>query len=516
MSDERSYAREALLVHYFFDADRLRLKETRRLAVLWEACAQAGMDRSPSPGGDLSLPPDPGRAVGARPVRQRTDATARRQAMLYRLQGVIGLAVMLAADEGPGRAAAQSAARLRALADDWDTACARAAAARDGSDDGTLIGSVRIHRSLVLTDGAVPVDLEGADLAAVAEEFRGELAPQSMASQPVGLADRLAMWEFLRPDEAFPVDRTLFTSGAATDEQEGLLDDWTWTRVDGQLVPLTRYLVNAATLRDQYRVRVAGEALLADRRHRLQQQGEELTREWQQVLVGQAAGTRIGRRDLTRCERITVRAQSLLAEERLASAATGDLHAMIRTLEISADGMRVLGAAPDGTPRILERDAECHALLSPVLDDDVTYLAIAREQVAETSRIASETAAQHLQRHQQYLTLLQTSVIGALLMALTAVQALAYKLPLPVPLHAPLIALLGSLGLGLPLLVARRWRGGAGGRVGSVLEVASLAATGSAAGWLAGRALGLSPLLTLGGAVLFASTGAWLTRRSSV
>ncbi|MFJ9447576.1 CATRA conflict system CASPASE/TPR repeat-associated protein [Kitasatospora sp. NPDC101235] len=515
MSSERRYAREALLIHYFFAADRLDRKGSRRLAFLWEACAQAGMDRSPSPGGDLSLPADPGRAVGGRSLRQRTDAGATNQAMLYRLSGAVGLAVMLAADEGPGRTGPQSAARLRALADDWDTACARAAQTADGSEDGTLIGSVRIHRSLVLPGEAAPVDLAAADLAVVAEEFRGELAPQSLLSRPVDLADGLAVWELTRPREAFPVDRTLFATTAATDAQEGRLDDWVWAAADDRIVPLTRYLVHAATVRDQYRVHADGTPLLDARLRRLQEQGEALTRDWQQVLASQTAGGRVGRRDLARCESIVVRAQSLLAEERLANTTTGDLRAMIRTAEISAAGMRVLGTGADGTPKALEDDAQCHALLTPVLDDNVTYLEIARDQVAETSRIASETAAQRLQSHQQYLTLLQTSVIGALLMTLTAVQTLAYKLPVPDRLHAPLIALLGSLGLSLPLVVARRWRGGAGGWAGSVLEMASLTATGAAAGWLTGRAVGHTVLLVLGGTALFIVAGTWLTRRSS-
>ncbi|MGW7580941.1 CATRA conflict system CASPASE/TPR repeat-associated protein [Kitasatospora sp. NPDC054768] len=512
MGSERKYAREALLVHYFFRADTLQ--GAGRLALRWEACAQAGMDRTPSPGGDLSLPADPGQALAGRLLRQRTDATATRQAVLYRLSGIVGLAVMLAADDGPGRTGAQSAARLRALADDWDTACARAAATAADPEDGTLIGSVRLHRSLVLPDGAAPGGLAAADLAAAAHELRAELAPQSLLSRPVDLADGLAMWEFSSAGAAFPADRTLLTAGAATDEQERRLDDWTWAAVDDRLVPLTRYLAHAAAVRDQYRVHADGTAHLDARLRRLRRQGEELTREWQQVLASQTAGARAGRRDLARCERIVVRAQSLLAEERLANTATGNLRAMMRTLEISAAGMRVLGTAADGTPKTLEDDAQCHALLAPLLDDHVAYLDIVRDQVAETSRIASEMAAGRLQSHQQYLTLLQTSVIGALLMTLTAVQTLAYKLPVPDRLHAPLIALLGSLGLGLPLLVVRRWRGGVGGRVGSVLEAASLLATGAAAGWLAGRALGHTAFLVLGGTALFAIAGAWLTRRS--
>ncbi|MFF5550844.1 CATRA conflict system CASPASE/TPR repeat-associated protein [Streptomyces olivaceoviridis] len=512
MTSEARYAREALLLHYFFGVERLALRGTHHLGLLWDACAQAGLDRTPSPGGDLSLPTDLDAGLGGRTLCQRTDATATRQATLYSLNGVVGLTVMLAAEEGPGRTGVQSAARLRALAQDWDEACARAtAAAGRATDDGrTVIGSVRVHRSLTLPGGPTP-----GDPAAVGEELRRELAPQTQLSRPVNLTGQLVLWELTRRGDPFSTDRELLATGPATDEQEGLLDDWTWTTVDDSLVPLTRYLANAAIVRDQYRVRVADAASIAGRLRGLRRQGAELTREWRDVLVAHPTGTRMGRRDLARCESIAVRAQRLLAEERLAHAATGDMRLMLRNLEIAADGMKVLGTGADGTPKTVGRDKECHSNLAQVLDDDVAHSEIAREQVAETARIASETATQHLQRHQQYLALIQTAIIGALLMALTAIQALAYKLPIPAGLEAPLIALLGALGLGLPLLVVRRWRGGTGGRIGGVLEVASLAATGAAAGWLAGRALGHTSLLVVSGVVLLGVAGMWLTRRSS-
>jgi hypothetical protein len=48
-------------------------------------------------------------------------------------------------------------------------------------------------------------------------------------------------------------------------------------------------------------------------------------------------------------------------------------------------------------------------------------------------------------------------VIGGLLMALTDIQALSYTVPLHGPLRGPVIALLGSLAVALPILVPR-WR----------------------------------------------------------
>src|SRR5690606_29013039 len=192
---------------------------------------------------------------------------------------------------------------------------------------------------------------------------------------------------------------------------------------------------------------------------------------WQELLTDSLERPRTGRRDLVRWESLAVRAQRVLAEERLAGSTSGALQVMARTVDVAGTGMRVLGTGADGQPRTLDSDEECRARLTAALDDDLAYLSVAREQVAEAARVAAESAAQRLQSHQQHLTLIQTTVIGALLMTLTAVQALEYRLPLPGRLHAPLITTLGSLGLGLPLLVLRRWRAGAGGRLSSFLEL---------------------------------------------
>jgi hypothetical protein len=70
-------------------------------------------------------------------------------------------------------------------------------------------------------------------------------------------------------------------------------------------------------------------------------------------------------------------------------------------------------------------------------------------RAAEATRVADVTVEGYLRDRQAELTLLQTALIGGLLMVLSAIQALHYTVPLPSPLHAPLIALLGSLALAL-------------------------------------------------------------------
>ncbi|GAA3377079.1 hypothetical protein GCM10020367_51320 [Streptomyces sannanensis] len=518
MSSEPRHAREALQLHYFFASRRLDDRGGRLLRLLWETCAQAGMDTALQDGGELSLPTDLRNGSSVHFLRLRADATGARQALLYRLHDVVGLTVMLAEEEGPGRTAGQSAQALRALGRVWEEARSRAAsvaaAAGDAGNavetDASLIGSVRVYRSLGVPDGGAPPDP-----ARVAEGLRRDLSPDSRLSRPVETDDGLSLWELTRSGETYTARRDLLLTTVANDRQEGLLDDWSWYSAHGDLVPLTRYLIAAAQIRESHRLRLDSDAALTEHVGKLRQIGEELTRKWQELTASSADRPATGRRALERWERIAEQARQALAEERLASATSGGLRTMTRSLEISSAGLRVLGAGADGRPRVLDGDEELRARLAAVLDDDMTYLGIAREQVAEAARVATESAAQRLQSHQQYLSLIQTTVIGSVLLTLTAIQALAYKLPLPVRFHAPLIAVLGSLAFVLPLLIARRWRGGTGGRIGAVLEVGSLALTGAATGWLVGRALGHTTPSVLICMVLLAVAGSWLTRRSS-
>ncbi|MEU7398246.1 CATRA conflict system CASPASE/TPR repeat-associated protein [Streptomyces albogriseolus] len=511
MSSEPRLAREALHLHYFFASQRFGNSGGRLLDLLWETCARVGMDTALQADGELSLPADLKGGVGFLSLRQRTDATGTRQAMLYRLHEVVGLTVMLAADEGPGRTAEESAQVLRALERTWEEARAGATAVgSDADSDASFLGSVHIYRSL-----SVPNGTSRQEPALVGEGLCRELSPQSRLSHPVETDTGLTLWEITRSGEILSARRDLLLTTVATDQQEGLLDDWSWYSEHEGLVPLTRYLISAAQIRENYRVRVDSDAVLSERVDRLRRRDEELTTKWQALMASSATQPATGRRALARWERLAEQAQQALAEDRLASATTRDLRTMTRSLEIASAGLRVLGSGADGRPRVLDNDEELRVRLAAVLDDDVTHLGIVREQLTEAARVATESAAQRLQTHQQYLSLVQTTVIGSVLLALTAIQALAYKLPVPVRLHAPLIALLGSSGLVLPLLVVRRWRGGTGGRIGGVLEIGSLAVTGAAAGWLVGRSLGHTTPSVLIGAVLLTVLGSWLTRKSS-
>jgi drug/metabolite transporter (DMT)-like permease len=73
---------------------------------------------------------------------------------------------------------------------------------------------------------------------------------------------------------------------------------------------------------------------------------------------------------------------------------------------------------------------------------------------AAAARIISAATA----RRRERLTLLQTSFIGALLMALAAIQSFQYTTTITPTLKGPVIAVLAAAAFALPLLLAR-WSG---------------------------------------------------------
>jgi type II secretory pathway pseudopilin PulG len=92
------------------------------------------------------------------------------------------------------------------------------------------------------------------------------------------------------------------------------------------------------------------------------------------------------------------------------------------------------------------------------LDREATYLdALARRIQAVHATAASVIGAASARRRER-LTLLQTSFIGALLMALAAIQALQYTIAIPPALNVPVISVLATAAFALPLLMAR-WSG---------------------------------------------------------
>ncbi|MFJ6381279.1 CATRA conflict system CASPASE/TPR repeat-associated protein [Kitasatospora sp. NPDC092039] len=521
MSTEVRFAREALQLHYFMDVQQLTGPGRTVLDALWSACGRIGMDRPVPSTGDMVLPHTIDASSSFHTVRsRRSSGPGVFEARVYVLGGIAGLVVMLAPpDASTSHGMAETATIWADLERAWDGAYTPPA--QGGVNP--LIGSVRIYRALADASPGAALDLD-----VVAGRLAG-IVPGAATDGTDRISERLSLPAELSMREVTSrgagedhVDRTFVTTTRATDADEASLDAWSWFDVRSPMTPVTRYLLHAAAVRDQYGIRRAADPGLTRRRTALREDGQLLLLDCHRLLSASGYHRRAARRELARWEELAERAHRLLLEDGIAADRELKLRTMGRTIGVHSAAMTAALSTPaDPSPGVLFSDAECATRLADVLEEDAFSFGVERERVKEAARIATESATQRLQSHQQYLSLVQTSVIGGLLMALTAVQTLGFRLPLAEHVQGPFIALLATLAVSLPVVITRRWSGGNGGRPGAVFEIAGLAGAGAAVGWLFARGAGhggwstaMTAAFAVAGAVLLGTGGAWHARRA--
>ncbi|WP_037826130.1 CATRA conflict system CASPASE/TPR repeat-associated protein [Streptomyces sp. NRRL B-1347] len=452
--------RRALLLHVFYGVGRAGLgARAAQVQRVWDDCGRLGLDAA-VPGEALldEVPGIDGPAPRYRVLaaRQRTGGGLR-QALLFQSHDVVGVTLLLAPEhESDG----QSLERLVP----W--AC-------PGS-----LGSVQVL--LGLSAGALFTADGGGG---VVPEVAGEVAvlfPGSRPGEPHRTRQGFALWE--APGGGTPgARRRLVALAPVALERE--LDAFAWHARD-RPAPLTRYALHAAKLRYE-------RAVLDRSRHgELRDRAGEAVRRASEVTARLLGGDGPALREVldARGELVALRtdAQGLIV-------AASRLRMMRRTVEIALDNLMAsvpgeCDPPPDATLPSASPFAGDRLLgerLRQDVDDELEYLQAAVEASAEVSREALAAAEVHLADHRQSLTLLQTSFIGALLMGLAAVQAFSYRVPMPGPVQAPVIALLAALALTLPVTVLAWSRGTV--RTGSfaVLHPVLLGAVGASVGWLA-------------------------------
>lgn len=463
-------------IHVFLRADleRKPSSPTRRyLDGLWGACESLGMDRglggkTPMDGLPLPLPSarDDGPRVLAGRGSQGPDVL---QAFVYGLPDVICFTLMLSHAQPR---------QWRELSDMWTDV---APVPESGAD---VLGAIRLFRGLAdpesdgqrglrRIDEAVRQALPGGVPGALI--WRGPHVLNAPGSAP----SRLAVWEAV-PDAAsrFAAERTLAIvarPGAGQPDPEPGLDALTWTATGRpELAPLGRALLHAATIRYEARVLRSGSEF-RDLRERAEQQVDTL-------LATTATPTR-DVEDLLRVQRELSLLQS--GANGLITAKTR-LRAMRRTVEIaSANLVELLGdqnsMTGDGgfshdfaTARWLIRQAET--------DED--YLTATGERVREIAGPIESAIRERQAGRREQMMLVQTSCLGAVVMSLTAVQTLGYKVPVSPAVQPALIVFLAVTALVLPPAVLRWPRGLGRPSVFGWLDVSAVVLWSAAAAWL--------------------------------
>lgn len=502
--------RPAFLTHVFAPISGTsedRDTAQRYLAGLWEACARLGARDALMDGLSTELPPLPERdEPGFRLLagRSRVDADGVRQAYAYARHDVVGISVALATsgEDEPW-------SRWATLLATWE------AAAGAATPPPSVLGEGRVFLG--------HADSAAGDLAAHGPTVESTLRQAGLGAwQPAEItSEGTAIWSW-RDLAGRRISAVL-----SRPEREEAVSRWLWWR-DGREAPeFGLYLLNAAKLDYQVRVYRA-------RREPLFEALRAMDAELDGVLALHAQAGLAGRTSLPGL----MQAQQRLIEAQAASASMAieltHLRALKRTVVIARRNLAQLSpvatVSPDAAVAVAReasqasgsqadsmgrRDQDLAAWLEEQVENDIGYAeaAMARSREAQQlTMLRLQQAGTQIARAQSRVTLLQTSLLGALLASLGAVAALRITFEPPLPMRLPMLVSLGALLLAAPALAAHWFE-----RYSAVDHWAAVI-LGAALGWLA-AALGandsLLPILfgvAAGMAVARATT--WLHDRA--
>lgn len=264
----------------------------------------------------------------------------------------------------------------------------------------------------------------------------------------------------------------------APEQRETELDEWTWAVAGHQgLMPFTRYCLHVAKGRYQAevyrRLRPVSEVI---------RETDTTARDVLRVL------DETGRR--TADAATLVAADASLQHQQLRDAGLLWTLTRLQEMEQTADIARTNARrhAPTCTTAhtgdtLFARDDATLSWLVGQLGRDVKYLDALEKRATALHAVASAAVQGALAQRRDRLTVLQTSVIGALVMALAGIQAFTYSPPVPDRLQGPLICLLTVIAVALPLLIGR-WTGVVPG-IGPYrwTDLAAAIGLGAATGW---------------------------------
>lgn len=442
--------RAALLVHLFVRTDGFRSGDPAagHLRRVWHGCAALGM-REPMPdtpcvtAPPLELPDDLPAArgdTGATVLAARTapaDSPVLAQAMIHRLHDTL---VLTAALEGRAD-------------ENWADLYGRWDAAVGPPPPPEVLGEVRLFRAL----------LAGTDTTPVRNAARGLGDRVRWGSPMTEVGDTLRVWDatperdarirsviavasYDSPDPADPadpaegapdaVDRTP-ALGPAADRAEDLLDHWCWSRGPLEPAPFTHVLLHAAKLRHQMGVLTRERAALRGVRADVEASIGRLTALHSRITGNPGTGSDAPRlRALVAAETEHSRLQTQALRANGLIATLGNVRRMRRTVDVIAANLSLWAAHPpprDTPGGLFEEHRTAADWLRRELDDEALQLETVRQRADEVARVTGSVTQQLLQRHQQQLTVVQSSSLGGLVMALAAIQGLGYQVPLPGP-----------------------------------------------------------------------------------
>ncbi len=438
--------KQALLVYSFAPIDGRRLERSgwEYLRAQWQACAALGMTEPVVGGTPTSFPaaqPEPGSLRLLAFVRHPSE-TKLYSAFLFAEHDVAGLVVAIAPNDGDPQMRSWDQI-LRA----WQRCVGRMAPAG-------LLGEV-----IVLTGLSGKAGLVGQIFGAGAEALNRSVRRACIGAidgpweSLAVTASRLRVYGFAQAD---PSSRSQTYCLVANQSAELALDEWAWAR-EGYcwgLAPFTRLCLHAAKLRYEEAVHRSAKSV-SDTSSEIDTAVEDILR-----IAGRwTAASPARAHDLLA---VDTRLHLLLQQQYGVYWRITKLRDLRETVEIALGNIRryipeivpTAGDPDDPFTQILDRATH----LARQIDYDIGYLENLLERAREAHEWVRLLVDQGGQQRRERLIVLQTSVISALLTALTAIQALQFNVPLAKRLQGPVILTLAAVAFALPVALAR-WTG---------------------------------------------------------
>ncbi|WP_329108021.1 BN6_48550 family protein [Micromonospora sp. NBC_01699] len=438
------------------------------------------------------LPPGSGPVAAA----QRPGAEVR-QAFVYREHDLLCLSAMLVA-RGPDEGWSE-------LERDW----ARVV----GAPDDLPLGEARL---LLGQRRGRARWLRGPTRVPLGRRVPARRRPGRRAATAVVTGDGLAVRELSPAGDDRSRRRLVVTAPPGDGDRLG---SWAWAAGRPEPAPFARYLMHAAILRYELRVWLAGQHF-----RQLRHRADATLGELLPALAAEPDGSP------GRWNGYARRLDLLVADEAGLVGAAAQLRGMRRTVQIASANMAQAvrteepGSAYGGFDPFAD-DRDLAVWFEQQLDDDVEYLEAALHRAGTVGALLDQSVQRWEARRRERLVLVQTAVLGAVVMVLTATQAFQYRVPLPGPVQPAVIATLGAVTFSLPLVVVRLTFARRGGTTVSLerLGLASLVAAvvWTALSWASHRVWpGVADWWWTGAAVVVAFALTWvgmsLARRWSV
>lgn len=285
------------------------------------------------------------------------------------------------------------------------------------------------------------------------------------------------MWEADDPAGDRRMDRCLAVVAPAGRDRD--LSAWTWSSGGPEMPPLASYLLEAAVLRHHLR-----EGRLHVRSGSGRAQAEELISRVTTTMGDVRDSGRIP--DPRELDTISVPLLRLQAEELGLLRRAAELRGRRHSVAIATRNMAAYTG--DGQAAgLFADDRDLARWLDRELDNEAVRLDLTRQQAVAAAALTDQLVQRGLQQRQERVALVVTAVLGAVLMALAAIQSLQFTFPIADPLKPAAVATLTTGALLLPAVSlpyparSRRWL--------LAVVVSAGALFGASCGWLVAAAV---------------------------